>query len=85
MTDKALTPLRRRLIEDMAIRRLGPNTRAPVYPPRQKVCRFRRPVCQQARRGGCPSVSAVARVDRSDGTDRQRRRQRRCGSSSGSR
>jgi len=27
MTDKAISPLRRRLIEDMAIRRLGPKTR----------------------------------------------------------
>src|SRR5262249_40355795 len=26
MTDKAISPLRRRLIEDMAIRRLGPKT-----------------------------------------------------------
>jgi integrase/recombinase XerD len=27
MTDKAISPLRRRLIEDMTIRRLSPNTR----------------------------------------------------------
>ena len=27
MTDKAISPLRQRLIEDMAIRRLGPKTR----------------------------------------------------------
>ena len=27
MTDKAVSPLRRRLIEDMAIRRLGPKTK----------------------------------------------------------
>ena len=26
MTDKAISPLRRRLIEDMTIRRLGPKT-----------------------------------------------------------
>jgi hypothetical protein len=26
MTDKAISPLRRRLIEDMAIRRLSPKT-----------------------------------------------------------
>jgi hypothetical protein len=26
MTDKAISPLHRRLIEDMAIRRLGPKT-----------------------------------------------------------
>ena len=41
MTDKAISPLRQRLIEDMAIRRLGPGPQH-QYPPRQKVCRFSR-------------------------------------------
>jgi hypothetical protein len=31
MTDKAISPLRRRLIEDMTIRRLSPN-RSVFYP-----------------------------------------------------
>ena len=68
MTDKAISPLRRRLIEDMAIRRL-PQDSVPVYPPRQKVCRFPRPVCRQGHPRGCPSLSVVAGVDRDDGTD----------------
>ena len=40
MTDKAISPLRRRLIEDMTIRRLSPKTQLPVYPPRQKFADF---------------------------------------------
>jgi integrase/recombinase XerD len=32
MTDKAISPLRRRLIEDMAIRRLGPKTQHEYVP-----------------------------------------------------
>jgi hypothetical protein len=45
---------------------------ARLYPPRQKLCGFRWPVSRQGHRGGCPSVSAAAGVDRSDGIDRQR-------------
>ncbi len=36
MTDKAISPLRRRLIEDMTIRRLWPWDSAPIYPPRSR-------------------------------------------------
>ena len=39
MTDKAISPLRRRLIEDMTIPAQSQD-RVPIYPPRQKVCRF---------------------------------------------
>ena len=39
MTDQAISPLRRRMIEDMTIRKLAPKTqasyiRAPIDPPR---------------------------------------------------
>jgi hypothetical protein len=46
MTDKAISPLRRRLIEDMAIRRLSPKTQLhyvpsprtfPRFPPKNEV------------------------------------------------
>ena len=44
MTDKAISALRRRLIEDMAIRRLGPETQqhfdvADIGRPRRWPCR----------------------------------------------
>ena len=73
MTNKAISPVRRRLIEDMAIRRL-PQDSVPVYPPRQKVCRLPRPVCRQGHRRGCPSLSVVAGLDRNVGGNRQRQR-----------
>ena len=75
MTDKVISPLRQRLIDDMTIRRFGPQDTAPLYPPRQKLCGFPWPVSRQGHRGGRPSAPAVAGVDRSNGTDRQRRGQ----------
>src|SRR5204862_1050308 len=49
-----------------------PQDSARLYPPRQKLRGFRWPLSRQGHRGGCPSVSAVAGLDRSDGIDRQR-------------
>jgi hypothetical protein len=72
MTDKAISPLRRRLIEGHGDPPARPQDSAPLYPPRQKVCRFPGPVCRQDHRRGCPSLSVVAGVDRNDGADRQR-------------
>jgi hypothetical protein len=71
MTDKAISPLRRLLIEDMAIRQLAPRLSTTISAT-SKGLPLRRPVCRQGRHGGCPSVSAVVGVDRNDGTDRQR-------------
>jgi len=66
MTDKVISPLRQRLINDMTIRRFGSQDTAPLYPPRQKLCGFPWPVSRQGHRGGRPSVPAVAGVDRSN-------------------
>src|SRR5436305_13305823 len=41
-----------------------PQDSVPVYPPRQKVCRFPAPVCRQGHRRGCPSLSVMAGLDR---------------------
>src|SRR5213076_1242629 len=43
-----------------------PQDSAPLYPPRQKVCRFPGPVCRQGHRRGCPSLSVVVGVNRND-------------------
>src|SRR6516165_3119228 len=51
-----------------------PQDALPVYPPRQKVCRFPRPVCRQGHRRGCPSLSVMAGLDRDVGGNRQRQR-----------
>src|SRR5436190_19826648 len=51
-----------------------PQDALPVYPPRQKVCRFPGPVCRQGHRRGCPSLSVMAGLDRDVGGNRQRQR-----------
>src|SRR5690242_12012106 len=51
-----------------------PQDALPVYPPRQKVCRFPGPVCRQGHRRGCPSLSVMAGLDRDIGGNRQRQR-----------
>ena len=48
MTDKALSPLRRRLIEDMTIRRFGPGTQHQYI--RQVNVGLRRGALRQPRR-----------------------------------
>ena len=50
MTDRAISPLRRRLIEDMTIRRLSPKTHYQYIRHVKKVCRFPGPVCRQGHR-----------------------------------
>ena len=72
MTDKAISPLRQRLVEDMAIRQLGPQGSARVYPPCQKLCEFRWPVSRQGQCGGRPPIPAAAGIDWNDGADRRR-------------
>src|SRR5215472_1555757 len=44
MTDKAISPLRRRLIRGHDDPPAQPQDALPVYPPRQKVCRFPGPL-----------------------------------------
>jgi len=70
MTDKAISPLRQRLIDDMAIRRLGPKTQHEYIRRVKGFADFlgRFPAKATAEDG--PSVSAAAGVDRSDGIDR---------------
>jgi hypothetical protein len=40
MNEKAVSPLRGRLIEDTAMRRLNPETQHHYHPSRQKLCGF---------------------------------------------
>ena len=71
MTDKAISPLRRRLIEDMAIRRLSPKTHYQYIRHVKKFADFLGRSADKATYRGCPSLSVVAGVDRDDGTDCQ--------------
>jgi hypothetical protein len=47
MTDKAISALRRRLIEDMAIRRLGPKTQHHYICHIKRFADFPGPACRQ--------------------------------------
>src|SRR6516164_8769785 len=73
MTDKAISPLRRATDRRHDDPPAWPWDSAPLYPPRQKLCGFRRPLARQGHPGGCPSLSAAAGVDRNHGADPQRR------------
>ena len=74
MTEKAISPLRRRLIEDMAIRRLSPKTHYQYIRHVKKFADFLGLVCRQGHRPGCPSLSVVAGLERDVGGNRQRQR-----------
>lgn len=56
MADKAISPLRQRPIDDMAIRRLGLTTQ---HGPRQKLCGFRSPTVAPVRAPRCLGSAAM--------------------------
>jgi integrase/recombinase XerD len=64
MTDKPISPLRRRLIEDMTIRRLGPGTQHEYICHVKSFSGFPRPLGRQGHPEGCPSLAAAVGVDR---------------------
>src|SRR5215467_10398959 len=74
MTDKAISPLRRRTDRGHDDPPAQPQDALPIYPPCQKVCRFSGPVCRQGHRRGCPSLSVMAGLERDVGRNRQRQR-----------
>ena len=42
MTDECISPLRRRMIEDMTVRNFVPKTQIRLHSARQELCRFGR-------------------------------------------
>ena len=74
MTDKAISPLRRRLIEDMTIRRLSPKTHYQYIRHVKKFADFLGRSADKATPRGCPSLSVMAGLDRDVGGNRQRQR-----------
>jgi hypothetical protein len=70
MTDKAISPSRRRLIEDMAIGGSAPRLSTSISATSKGFPIFWAGLPTRPPRG-CPSLSVVAGVDRHDGTDRQ--------------
>ena len=85
MTDEAMSPLRRRMIEDMSIRKFAPKTQTGLYPHTSRTSPLPRPIARHGElRGRAPlSVASgrrAARVRRPSTAPC-----RRCGSSSTSR
>jgi hypothetical protein len=67
MTDKAISPLRRRLIEDMTIRRLSPKTHYQYIRHVKKFADFLGRSADKATPEDCPSLSVMAGLDRDVG------------------
>jgi hypothetical protein len=60
MTDETISPLRRRLIENMTIHRLGPGTQYEYTCHVKSFCGFPRPLARQGYPEGCPYLPLTA-------------------------
>ena len=58
MTDKCISPLRRRMIEDMTVRKFVPKTQ-PDYIRGSRICRFSRPLARTASRKTSAVTSCI--------------------------
>ena len=85
MTDEAMSPLRRRMIEDMTIRKLSPKTQQGYIRTIKNFSSFPRPVARHGELRGHPALSAAAGHERRRHANSSIKRWRRCGSFSGSR
>ena len=85
MTDEAMSPLRRRMIEDMTIRKFAPKTQHDYMQQGQELRGVPRPLARHGELRGCAPLPAASDDERRRSADRQPARSRRCGSSSGSR
>jgi hypothetical protein len=72
MTDKAISPLRQRLIDDMTIRRFARKTQHHYIRHVKRFCRFPWLLSPRGHRGEYSSVPAAAGVNRRDSANRQR-------------
>ena len=72
MTDTAISPLRRRMIEDMTIRKLGPKTSSGLHPGGQELCRVPWTFTRPGKRRRHPPLSAQPRVQRPRRSQRER-------------
>jgi hypothetical protein len=64
MTDEAMSPLRRRMIEDMTIRKLAPKTQARLHPHHQGSCCVPRPIARHGEFRGRPTLSTASGGER---------------------
>ena len=64
MTDEAISPLRRRMIEDMTIRKFAPKTQHDYIRNGQGLRGVPRPLARHGELGGPPPLSAASGVER---------------------
>ena len=74
MTDKAISPLRRRMIEDMTIRKLAPKTQASYIRAVRNFTRLPWSLAGPGERGGPAALSAASGLQRRLGSEPERRR-----------
>ncbi len=85
MTDEAMSPLRRRMIEDMTIRKLAPKTQQDYIRSGQGLRCVPRPIARHGELRGRATLSAASGGERRAASRSSITPCRRCGSSSGSR
>ena len=82
MTDQAVSPLRRRMIEDMTIRNLAPKTQQRYIRDDQELRRLSRPLARYGDRRRCSAFSVASCRRTAPSPDASTARFRRCGFSS---
>ena len=65
MTDEAMSPLRRRMIEDMTIRKSAPKTQQGYVPHDQELCCVSGPLARHGELRGRTALSAISCCERS--------------------
>src|SRR6202022_4496005 len=74
MTDEAMSPLRRRMIEDMTIRKLAPKTQQGYIRAIKDFAAFLGPIARHGELRGRPTLSAASGGERRAHPDSQSRR-----------
>ena len=74
MTDECISPLRRRMIEDMTVRNFVPKTQSDYIRRDQELCRFSWPYARSREPGRCPPLPAASGIERSRRGNGQRHR-----------
>jgi hypothetical protein len=64
MTDEAMSPLRRRMIEDMTIRKFAPKDPTRLHPHHQGFCCVPRPIARHGELRGRPTLGPACRAAR---------------------
>ena len=72
MTDECISPLRRRMIEDMTVRNFVAKTQTDYIRRGQELCRFSWALARYCDPGRCPPLPAASGIERNGRGNRQR-------------